>query len=105
MCATRPERTALCGHDLHLLLTSRHAAGPYPIDDGLEIARSLGARKVSPQLSSNILLAMQVLVTGLFAAMFLQAAHAVAGIAGASVLGLVFLIVGGLLILHSRNQA
>jgi hypothetical protein len=29
----------------------------------------------------------------------------VAGIAGALVLGLVFLIVGGLLILHSRNQA
>ena len=38
---------------------------------------------------------MQVLVTCLFAAMFLQGAHAVAGIAGASVLGLVFLIVGG----------
>ena len=60
---------------------------------------------MSPQLSSNILLAMQVVVACLFAAMFLQAAHAVAGIAGALVLGLVFLIVGGLLILHSRNQA
>ena len=60
---------------------------------------------MSPQLSSNILLAMQVLVACLFAAMFLQAAHAVAGITGALVLGLVFQIVGGLLSLQSRHQA
>jgi hypothetical protein len=60
---------------------------------------------MSPQMSSHILLAMQVLVACLFAAMFLQGAHAVAGIAGASVLGLVFLIVGGVLIFHSREQA